>query len=135
MYQMAIKYVKWPLNRPNGHYIYLQTSSIEVPPKFTQIKVLGLKKCHLAILLQTSHSQDVCISSKALFYINIASHRIASHRIASHRIASHRIASHRIASHRIAPHHTTPHHTTPHHTTSLHIALHYFTSHHIVVAR
>jgi hypothetical protein len=33
--------------RPNGHKIY-QPLPLQVPPKFTQIMIFGLKICHLA---------------------------------------------------------------------------------------
>jgi hypothetical protein len=49
MYQMVIKYPKCLLNIPNGHKIY-QHFPIYGPPKFTQIRIFGLKRNHLATL-------------------------------------------------------------------------------------
>jgi hypothetical protein len=40
---MPIKYIKWPKNRPNVHKIY-QHLLLQGPPKFTQIRIFGLKK-------------------------------------------------------------------------------------------
>jgi hypothetical protein len=42
IYKMTIKYTKRPDNRTNGHKIY-QHLPLQDPPKFTQIRVLGLK--------------------------------------------------------------------------------------------
>jgi hypothetical protein len=47
IYQMAIKYTKWQLNRPNGHKIY-QHLSLQDTAKFTQIGIFGLKIYHVA---------------------------------------------------------------------------------------
>jgi DNA modification methylase len=47
---MAAKYAKWPQNRPSGRKVY-QLLPWQVPPKFTQIWIFGLKICHLATLL------------------------------------------------------------------------------------
>jgi hypothetical protein len=49
MYKMATKCTKWPQNRPNGHKIY-QPLPLQIPPKFTQIRLFVLKICHLATL-------------------------------------------------------------------------------------
>jgi hypothetical protein len=40
---MAVKYV----HRPSAHKMY---QPLQVPPKFTQIRIFGLKICHLATL-------------------------------------------------------------------------------------
>jgi hypothetical protein len=40
-------YNKWMSNRPNGHKI-CQHVPLQVPPKFTQIRIFGLKIYHLA---------------------------------------------------------------------------------------
>jgi hypothetical protein len=54
MYQMVIKYTKYPyVNIPNGHKIF-QLFPIWGPRKFTQIGILGLKINHLATLDQNS---------------------------------------------------------------------------------
>jgi hypothetical protein len=47
--QMALKYIKWPSNRPNVHKIY-QSLPLQGPTKFTQIGIFGLKTFHLATL-------------------------------------------------------------------------------------
>jgi hypothetical protein len=39
IYQMAIKYAKWPENLPNGNKIY-QHLPLQDPPQFTQIGIL-----------------------------------------------------------------------------------------------
>jgi hypothetical protein len=36
IYQVAIKYFPWPLNKQNGHKIY-QDFTLKNPPKFTKI--------------------------------------------------------------------------------------------------
>jgi hypothetical protein len=46
--QVSIKYIKWPKNSPNVHKIY-QHIPLQGPPKFTQTRIFGLKKCHLAV--------------------------------------------------------------------------------------
>jgi hypothetical protein len=67
IYQMTIKYTKMPqnisisrkidyLNRLNGHKIY-QNLPPQVPPKFTQIRIFGLKICHLATLHGTVYTR------------------------------------------------------------------------------
>jgi hypothetical protein len=43
------KYTKWSKNKSNGNKIYQPLP--QVPPKFTQIRIFGLKKCHLATLI------------------------------------------------------------------------------------
>jgi hypothetical protein len=53
MYQMDIIYTKRLLNIPNGHKIN-QLFTFQGPPKFTQIGIFGLKRNHLATLLQIS---------------------------------------------------------------------------------
>jgi hypothetical protein len=56
IYQNTIKYSEWPQTRSNGRKIYQnghyinQHLSLQVPPKFTQIIIFGLKICHLATL-------------------------------------------------------------------------------------
>jgi hypothetical protein len=45
-----ITYTKWHENIPNGHKIY-QHFPFQGPPKFTQIRILGLRIKHLATLL------------------------------------------------------------------------------------
>jgi hypothetical protein len=58
MYQITAKYTKWQQNisngrkipRPNVHKIY-QHLPLQGSPKFTQIRIVGLKKCHLATLI------------------------------------------------------------------------------------
>jgi hypothetical protein len=47
IYQQAVKYARWPQNRPNGHAIYQHLPS-QNPPKFNQIGLFGLKTNHLA---------------------------------------------------------------------------------------
>jgi hypothetical protein len=42
-------YTKWPQNIPTGHKVY-QHFPLQVPPKFSQIRILGSKICHLATL-------------------------------------------------------------------------------------
>jgi hypothetical protein len=51
MYQITIKYIKWPQNISNGHKIY-QQFPLQDPPKFTQIGIFGLKRNHPASLEQ-----------------------------------------------------------------------------------
>jgi hypothetical protein len=58
IYQMTIKYTEWPQNIPNSRKIdkmainvLYQHLPLQDPPKFTQIGIFGLKKCHLATLL------------------------------------------------------------------------------------
>jgi hypothetical protein len=41
IYQISIKYTKWPYNRPNGHKI--EHLPLQIPPKFTQIRIFGFK--------------------------------------------------------------------------------------------
>jgi hypothetical protein len=50
LYQMAIKYRKWPQTTPNGHKI-CQHFPFKGPPKSTQIGIFGLKLNHLATLV------------------------------------------------------------------------------------
>jgi hypothetical protein len=52
MYQMVIKYTKWPLNVRNNHKLY-QYFPLQGPHTFTQIWILGLKIYHLATLFET----------------------------------------------------------------------------------
>jgi hypothetical protein len=52
MYQTAIRYTKWLSDIPNGDKIF-QHFTIQGPPKYTQIGIFGLKRNHLATLLQT----------------------------------------------------------------------------------
>jgi hypothetical protein len=55
-----VKYTKWPQSIPNGQkidqidikYVYRHLP-LQVPPKFTQIGIFGLKICHLATLPPT----------------------------------------------------------------------------------
>jgi hypothetical protein len=47
---MAIKYFKWPQNRPNGNKIY-QHFPLEDPPKFPKIGIFGLKTNNLATMI------------------------------------------------------------------------------------
>jgi hypothetical protein len=48
LYPTAINYTKWPLiSHPNGHKKY-QHFHYQGPPKFTQIRIFGLKINHLA---------------------------------------------------------------------------------------
>jgi hypothetical protein len=54
IYRMATKCDKWPKIGPNGHEIY-QHLPLKYPPKFTLIGIMGLKKCHLATLVQFGH--------------------------------------------------------------------------------
>jgi hypothetical protein len=49
MYQMAIKYIKWPQTTPNGHKIYQQFPFKDLT-KYTQIGTFGLKVNHLETL-------------------------------------------------------------------------------------
>jgi hypothetical protein len=60
IYQITIKYTKWPQNiangrkihRPHGYKTY-QHLPLQEPPKFTQIGIFGFQKInHLATLLQ-----------------------------------------------------------------------------------
>jgi hypothetical protein len=44
---MAHNYTKWPKTIPNGHKIQ-QHNSLQVPPKFAQIRSFGIKIFHLA---------------------------------------------------------------------------------------
>jgi hypothetical protein len=53
LFQTAINYTKWPNNIPNGHKIY-KHFSFQVPPKFTQILIFGLKTNDLANLEQSA---------------------------------------------------------------------------------
>jgi hypothetical protein len=60
IYRITIKYTKWPQtisngrkNRQNGHKKY-QHLPLQVPPKFTQTRIFGLKICHLATLVLRS---------------------------------------------------------------------------------
>jgi hypothetical protein len=50
IYQRAVKYFKWPYNRPNVHKIYNHLP-LQDPPKFTQTGIFGLKIYHLATLV------------------------------------------------------------------------------------
>jgi hypothetical protein len=45
---MAVKYSKWPLT--------IATFSIKGSPKYTQIRIFGLKIYHLATLIETNIS-------------------------------------------------------------------------------
>jgi hypothetical protein len=58
IYQMAIKYFQWQLNRPNARKIY-QDFILQDQPKFTQIGIFGLKTNHLATLLSSSPGRRV----------------------------------------------------------------------------
>jgi hypothetical protein len=58
--QKAVKYDRWPLNRPNGHKIYQHVPSQD-RPKFTQIVIFGLKTNHLA-------TQSTILSSEKYFF-------------------------------------------------------------------
>jgi hypothetical protein len=49
IYQMSIKYFKWPYNRPNVYNMY-QHLPLQDPPKFTESGIFGMKICHLATL-------------------------------------------------------------------------------------
>jgi hypothetical protein len=49
IYQITIKYTKWPQSIPNGHKIYQNIPS-QVPPQFTQIIIFGLKIYQLATM-------------------------------------------------------------------------------------
>jgi hypothetical protein len=49
IYQMATKYAKRTYKRSNDHKIY-QHIPLQVPPKFIQIMICGLKIWHLATL-------------------------------------------------------------------------------------
>jgi hypothetical protein len=53
LYQTGINYTKWQQNIPNEHKIY-QYFPFQGPPKFTQIRIFGLKINHLATLLGRS---------------------------------------------------------------------------------
>jgi hypothetical protein len=55
-FQMAIKYTKWPEYIPNVHRIY-QAFLFKGPPKFTQIRIFGLKIYHLATLVDSGRSK------------------------------------------------------------------------------
>jgi hypothetical protein len=55
LYQTAIKYAKWPKNVPIGHKV-LQHFPFKGPPNFTQSVICGLKRNHLATLIQTTGS-------------------------------------------------------------------------------
>jgi hypothetical protein len=73
VYQVALKYEKWPQTTPNGHEIY-QHFPFKDPPKYTQFGIFGLKEHQLATLfpsikpslvpwekkLWSSHSLFVC---------------------------------------------------------------------------
>jgi hypothetical protein len=50
IYQMTIKYSKWPRNRPKGHEIY-QHFQFQDHPQFTPNRDFGLKINHLATLV------------------------------------------------------------------------------------
>jgi hypothetical protein len=52
IYQMSIKYAKWPENWPNGSHKIYQHLPSQDPPKFTQIGIFGLKINHLATLIE-----------------------------------------------------------------------------------
>jgi hypothetical protein len=49
IYQIAIKYARWPYSIPNGHKMY-QHFRFRGPPKFSQSGIFGLKMYHLATL-------------------------------------------------------------------------------------
>jgi hypothetical protein len=58
IYQMAVKHTKTPRYRPTGHKMY-QHLPVQDPPKFTQIRIFGLKIYHLATLVESrSRSYD-----------------------------------------------------------------------------
>jgi hypothetical protein len=59
IYQMVIKYLKWPQHITNGHKIH-EYFSIYGPPKFTQNGIFGLKINHLATLMLVFVSLVVC---------------------------------------------------------------------------
>jgi hypothetical protein len=48
----AYKIFQLAVNRPNGNKIH-QNLTLQVPPKFTQIRIFGLKIRHLATLFPT----------------------------------------------------------------------------------
>jgi hypothetical protein len=52
IYQMAIKYTKWPKNTRNGRKIF-QHFTFRDPPKYTQIGIFGMKIYHLATPLES----------------------------------------------------------------------------------
>jgi hypothetical protein len=66
IYQITIKYNKWPQNLPNGCKIdqkaikIYQHFPLQVPPKSTQNRIFGLKICHLATL------SDMCNWAESL---------------------------------------------------------------------
>jgi hypothetical protein len=47
------------VNVPNVHKIY-QHLALQVPPKFSQIWIFGLKICHLATLYAGSGQRSLC---------------------------------------------------------------------------
>jgi hypothetical protein len=55
IYQIATNYTSLPYNRPNGHIKY-QIRPLQDPLKCTQIRIFGLKICHLATLRKTETS-------------------------------------------------------------------------------
>jgi hypothetical protein len=55
MYQMVIKYSKCPQKITDGHKIYQHLPTLGTP-KFTQIRIFGLKTNHLATLVLTHPS-------------------------------------------------------------------------------
>jgi hypothetical protein len=66
MWPITIKYTKWPKNIPNGHridqmdikYVY-QLVPLQVPQKFTQSWIFGLKICHLATLVSIRRTKAI----------------------------------------------------------------------------
>jgi hypothetical protein len=62
IYQSALKYTKWPENGSNGHKTY-QHHPLLGPPKFTQIRIFGLKIYHLATLGWMKGGEDRDLSS------------------------------------------------------------------------
>jgi hypothetical protein len=75
IYKITIKNTKWPQNRPNSHKIY-QHLPLRVPPKFTQIKIFGLKICHLETLFRKARPfVVVCICwAKIIQIIDSSTH-------------------------------------------------------------
>jgi hypothetical protein len=75
IYQITIKYTKWPQTIPNGHNIYqmatnytkwpfnIPTAPLQDPPKFCQIGIFGFKICHLATLVSFRTSSSICSGS------------------------------------------------------------------------
>jgi hypothetical protein len=73
IYQMAVKYTKWPWNMPNGHKIGRpngqkidQHLPLQDPLKFTQIGTFGLKTNHLATQVRRRSSDRAWLTADAL---------------------------------------------------------------------